>query len=50
MFLKKLELEEMLERKLVIYKIFQNFNNYSFFLGNLFEEKKSLEIDGYICK
>ena len=44
-FLKKLELEEMLERKLVIYKIFQNFNNYSFFLGNLFEEKKSLEID-----
>lgn len=44
-FLSKLQADENIERKLEIHKIYQNFNNYSFFLGNLFEEKKSLEID-----
>lgn len=44
-FLSKLQADENIERKLEIHKIYQNFNNYSFFLRNLFEEKKSLEID-----
>lgn len=44
-FLSKVQAEENIEIKLEIHKIYQNFNNYSFFLENLFENKKSLEIN-----